>query len=301
MIVVKLVPIADTSRELGGEFYGRLEAGDVLYFERSPIELPREDTEFLLSQRQAGSSYYKNIAYRPAEDRVTGLDPGGDGERMRRILKSYCDQTAGLLSKLLARYSNGWRVDFTSFRPFEEAGRALALHARNDLLHVDAFPTRPTDGDRILRFFTNLNPARPRVWMTAEAFPGLAGRYAEEGGIVRLARQRAGPAGRVTAKFARALGLRQFTASPYDAAMHRFHNFLKENTEFQEKAKKARTEFPPGSSWIVFTDMLSHAVLSGQFALEQTFIIPYRAQQRPELAPVKILEKLAGRPLTWRE
>lgn len=298
---MELVPIADTSRELAPEFYERLEAGNVLYFARSPIELSREDTEFLLSQRQAGSSYYKNIAYRPSEDRVTGLDKTGDCERMRRILKSYCDETAGLLAKLLARYTTGWRVDFTSFRPFEEEGRALALHARNDLLHVDAFPTRPTHGNRILRFFTNLNPRAPRVWMTGEAFPELAARYADEGGITGLARRKAGTASRVTAKFALTLGLLRFTGSPYDAAMHRFHNFLKENKQFQGEAKKTRTEFPSGSSWIVFTDMVSHAVLSGQFALEQTFIIPYRAQLRPELAPVNILEKLAGRPITWSE
>jgi 3-deoxy-D-manno-octulosonic acid hydroxylase-like protein len=298
-MIVELVPITDTSRELAAESYELLEAGNVLYFARSPIELPRQDIELLLSQRQAGSTYYKNIAYRPSEDRVTGLDKTGDRERMRQVLKRYCNETTCLLAKLLARYATGWRVDFTSFRPFEEEGRALALHARNDLLHVDAFPTRPTHGNRILRFFTNLNPTAPRVWMTGEAFPELAARYAVEGGITRLARRRAGTASQVTAKLAGAFGLRQFTASPYDTAMHRFHNFLKENAKFQGEAKKTRTEFPPGSSWIVFTDMVSHAVLSGQFALEQTFIIPYRAQHRPELAPVNILEKLAGRPLTW--
>jgi 3-deoxy-D-manno-octulosonic acid hydroxylase-like protein len=298
---VELIPVTDTTAELRVESYERLEAGNALYFSRSPVQLTPEDTQFLLSQRQAGSSYYKNIAYRPSEDRVTGLDKTGDRERMRRILKGYCDQTASLATKLLARYQAGWRVDFTSFRPFEEEGRALALHARNDLLHIDAFPTRPTDGNRILRFFTNLNPIAPRVWITAEAFPELAACYAYEGGITRLARRKAGPAGRLSAKLAGALGLRQFSASPYDVAMHRFHNFLKENAKFQGGATKTRTDFPPGSSWIVFTDMVSHAVLSGQYALEQTFIIPYRAQQRPDLAPVRILEKLAGRRITWSE
>ena len=40
-----------------------------------------------------------------------------------------------------------------SYRPVEEATRKLRLKARNDLLHVDAFPTRPTNGWRILRCF----------------------------------------------------------------------------------------------------------------------------------------------------
>jgi hypothetical protein len=43
---------------------------------------------------------------------------------------------------------------------------------------------------------------------------------------------------------------------------------------------------------------VSHAVLEGQYALEQTFIISRAAMVRPELAPVAILERLAGYPLT---
>jgi hypothetical protein len=38
-------------------------------------------------------------------------------------------------------------------------------------------------------------------------------------------------------------------------------------------------------------------VLSGQFALEQTFIIPLKALVTPEKSPIRILEKMAGRPL----
>ncbi|MGH9466884.1 MAG: Kdo hydroxylase family protein [Terriglobales bacterium] len=30
--------------------------------------------------------------------------------------------------------------------------RAAKVHARNDLMHVDSFPTRPSRGRRILRF-----------------------------------------------------------------------------------------------------------------------------------------------------
>jgi hypothetical protein len=40
-----------------------------------------------------------------------------------------------------------------------------------------------------------------------------------------------------------------------------------------------------------------HAVLSGQYALEQTFIIPVRALVTPEKSPIRVLEKMAGRPL----
>ncbi|MGB7465899.1 MAG: Kdo hydroxylase family protein, partial [Candidatus Acidiferrum sp.] len=62
---------------------------------------------------------------------------------------------------------------------------------------------------------------------------------------------------------------------------------------------KQRWEFAPNSSWIAFTDCVSHAVLSGQFALEQTFLIPQGALVSPHRSPLAILEKFAGRPLTF--
>src|SRR5437764_4867581 len=48
------------------------------------------------------------------------------------------------------------------------AVRQLAQKSRNDLIHVDAFPTRPTNGNRILRVFSNISPDIPRVWVTTE-------------------------------------------------------------------------------------------------------------------------------------
>jgi hypothetical protein len=44
--------------------------------------------------------------------------------------------------------------------------------------------------------------------------------------------------------------------------------------------------------------MVPHAVESGQNAVEQTFSVPCEALLRPELAPVRVLERLCGAPLT---
>lgn len=298
--VVKLIQIAETKQELNRWQVEQLEAGNILFFPRTPTAPSEEDYRFLLSQRQSGASYYKNIAYRPWEDRVTGMARGGDRDQLHRILKNYCRETAELLSRLAPRYASNWRVDYTSFRPFEEAGRNLSVHARNDLLHIDAFPTRPTNGDRILRFFTNLNPAQPRVWLTTDTFETLAEQFAGAAGLLDVARRGASGWRRALAGMARRVHLRQLAASPYDGMMHRFHNFLKENREFQQNCRKERVEFPPRSGWLVFTDMVSHAVLAGQYALEQTFIVSRRAQERPELAPASILERLAGVAVTWQ-
>jgi hypothetical protein len=45
---------------------------------------------------------------------------------------------------------------------------------------------------------------------------------------------------------------------------------------------------------MVYTDTVPHAVLAGQFALEQTFLVDPAATVNPSTAPVAVLEKLAG-------
>ncbi len=297
---MQLIELTDTAKELSSWHYQQLESGGILFFPRTPIGLSEEQHRVLLSQRQTEASYHKNIAYRPSEDAITGMARGSDRDQLRPILKEYCHQAAGVIARLLPRYATSSRLDFTSFRPFQEEGRTLPLRSRNDLLHIDAFPTRPTNGDRILRFFTNIHPEQRRVWLTSEPFPALVRRFAGEAWLLAVARKRSSPVRQTLARIARTARFLPPVRSPYDAIMLRFHHFLKENHQFQESCPKVRLEFPPLSSWLVFTDMVSHAVLAGQYALEQTFIVSRQALLHPDQAPVNILERLARTPLTWR-
>jgi hypothetical protein len=205
------------------------------------------------------------------------------------------------VDEFLRPYRGNYRLDFASYRPVEEEGRALALHKRNDLLHVDAFPSRPTAGGRILRVFTNLHPARPRCWITGEKFTTLAGRYALQAGLETYAGRLDSPlwraAFKMTALSWRLFGRRSQAPTPYDQFMHHFHNFLKENEDFQKNTPRVHHDFPPGSTWLVYTDSVPHAVLSGQFAIEQTYIIDHEAMVTPEKAPIRILERLCRRRL----
>src|SRR5277367_2257557 len=75
----------------GPRLCGELEAGNILFFPQTPFSIAQADREALLGQKQASTAFHKNVAYRPAEDRVTGLDQSdADGqERMRAILASY--------------------------------------------------------------------------------------------------------------------------------------------------------------------------------------------------------------------
>jgi len=161
---------------------------------------------------------------------------------------------------------------------------------------VDSFPTRPSHGNRILRVFTNINPTEPRVWVTADTFDRLAERFAGSGGMPLPRSVASGPQ-KLLMKLAQAARLHSLARPPYDDWMLRFHHFLKLNQEFQNTSSRSRWEFPPRSTWLVFTDMVSHAVLSGQFALEQTFIVSKNAMVSPEKSPARVLERIAGRPV----
>lgn len=271
-----------------------LERGQILYFNGIPYDLPQADAEFLLSYPARDSRFHKNVSYRPATDVLRGF--GGDAHserRMQEVMRNYSRSVTAFTARLLAPYAAGWTLDYASFRPLEEASRDLSLHKRNDLLHVDAFPSRPTHGGRILRVFTNLSPDKPRVWNAGLPFAPLAERYAAGAGLKQYA-----AAGRLAgSKMRRALcrlGLPLADRSPYDSFMLHFHDWMKENAELQSTLPRRHLEFPPGCTWLVFTDGVPHAVLSGQFALEQTFTVPIEAMVTPELAPLHVLERLSG-------
>lgn len=279
------------------EYHG-LESGDILYFPTSPPLLTEQDRAFLVTQKQVEAAYHKNISYRPLDDRLKGVDQDDAALRTRlhQVMRGYSHRAVAFLTTFLKRYAVTWKVDFASFRPIEESGRPASLHARNDLLHFDSFPTRPSHGDRLLRIFTNIHPQQPRVWITTEPFEALAGRFAPRIGLTRRPNRLAACA-QWTARAAARLGLPVVNRPAYDRFMLKMHHAMKEDAHFQESCRKDRWEFPAGSTWIVFTDGASHACLSGQFALEQTFLVRRSSLAYPEKAPIAILEQLAGYPL----
>ena len=275
-----------------------LEQGNVLFFPSIPFSFPQEEIDFLLRQKQSKAKGSKNIAYKPQLGRLSNHDGNPETEqRLKQILHDYSERATRFLTELLAPYSNAWKVDYTSFRPFQEKGRDLRLRARNDLLHVDAFPTRPLHGNRILRFFTNINPAMSRDWITSEPFGVLAEKF---GGTEVAFPKSVGYSlyDRIERKMKlmlRSSGVKIPLRSPYDAFMLKLHNFLKENEDFQKNCRKDNWKFPPHCCWAVFTDQVSHAALAGQYALEQTFLIPVSALLFPEQSPLRTLERLSGR------
>lgn len=302
---MSLVTITDTdaaSPEQQRERCGRLEQGAILFFPKSPIQLDDSDLQFLRGQQQTDSSLHKNIAYKPKSDELTGVDTHTANpaavDRLRSIMRGYSQSVTAFLTTFLAPYGSRWQLDYASFRPQEEQGRDLPLRRRNDLLHTDAFPTRPTHGARILRFFNNIHPTRTRDWIVSDPFRTVASKYAPA--EIALPRPDS-PVSRAFKSFATGIGLGaaapSLKRSPYDDFMMRFHNFLKENREFQSSCAKYDYQFPAGSSWMVYTDMVPHAVLCGQYALEQTYLVAPEAMVAPQHAPLMVLEELSGAKL----
>jgi hypothetical protein len=172
--------------------------------------------------------------------------------------------------------SANMRAGTCSFRPLEERGRNLKPHASNELVHIDAGAYGATNGDRILRFFVNVNPDTDRIWKSKGAFPELFERYGREAGLYEnlsptLERGFFGKLRTAMLSGLAGMGMPLATvldSSPYDRVMRQFHNYMKDTPVFQEPAEGDQTfHFEPYSAWMVLTDMVSHASYSGQHAL----------------------------------
>ena len=290
-----LVEVTDCSPERADWLCSQLEQGSVLYFSTIPFAFAESDREFLLSLKQSGSRFHKNISYRP----VTGILKGvaadsADHIRLLRVMRGFSEEVTRFVEALLKPYAGKLKLDFASFRPLEEKGRDLPLHQRNDLLHVDAFPSRPTHGARILRVFVNINPAASRIWNVGEPFHALLPEIMR---TQKLAPPHRSSAARNLARLAAKLGLPVPDRSRYDDFMLFLHDWLKENADFQQNSPKRELAFPSGCCWMVYTDGVPHAAMSGQFALEQTFIVPVEALVSPETAPFRVLETVTGAAL----
>jgi hypothetical protein len=279
-----------------------LEAGGILYFPQTPVPIPPDDLQFLLGQKQSSSGLHKNIAYKPSRDELSGVDRKAalpaDVEKLHTIMRSYSAGVETFLINFLAPYQRRWRLDYASFRPLEEEGRDLPVRRRNDLLHTDAFPTRPTKGWRILRFFHNIHPTRTRDWVVGDPFARVVTAFVPR----KIATPSAdGVAAKTGKQLAQATGLAalvpQWKRTPYDEFMMQLHNTMKEDSAFQASCAREEVKFVPGSSWMVYTETVPHAVLGGQYALEQTFLVDPAAMVTPESSPIAILEKMSGQRL----
>jgi hypothetical protein len=271
--------------ELSRSAVAALEDGRVLLLPGLAFR-PLVEEASLLSQDVLTAGRRKNLSFDPTTGRLGGSV--GDPDLLMGLLRRFASDADRLLRALLPTYAEGLRIGQTSFRPAEIAGRAYSSRHDDRRLHVDAFPTRPLRGERILRLFTNLSPAgRPREWRVGEPFQDLASRFLRS----------LPTASPVRSRLYALLGLTKGVRSPYDELMLALHDSMKLDSGYQAEAPSVSFAIPAGATWLCFTDQVPHAALSGHLALEQTFCLPVRAMEKPDRAPLRVLERLTGRVL----
>jgi hypothetical protein len=265
---------------------GALENGGVLVFPE--LRFPIEETETrLLSPALVATS--KNISLDLSRGRLRGSSADeAELELLQTMMQRFATCSTTLLHSLFPRYAPGLLPGRTSFRPVEIATRSSSWRKDDTRLHVDSFPSSPVRDKRILRVFSNVNPhGRSRSWRLGEPFENVANRFLP------------GLPGPVwgTSQLLLALGITKGRRSAYDHFMLHIHDRMKLDLDYQSAANQIGYEFCAGSTWIVFTDQVSHAAMKGQHVLEQTFYLPVASMQDPSRAPLRVLERLTGREL----
>jgi 3-deoxy-D-manno-oct-2-ulosonic acid (Kdo) hydroxylase len=264
-----------------------LEDGRVLLLADLPFPVLPDETP-LLSPAVMGSER-KNISFDPASGRMSNTSLSGtEAEALGAMMRRFGDAAEALLGDLLPRYASNLERAPTSFRPAEIAGRVYSTRHDDRLLHVDAFPSRPMRGRRILRLFSNVAmDGSAREWRVGEPFPDFARRFLPSVGTST-------PGG---AWLLQKLGITKGRRSEYDRIMLRLHDSGKRDAGYQASGPKVGVSFAAGSTWLCFTDQVLHAALAGHCALEQTFHLPVAAMDHPERSPLRVLEQWAGRTL----
>ena len=268
------------------EMTSALEDGSVVSLPGLEFRLSAEDKK-LLDPRILGKA--KNVSYTPWTQKIGGSScTGAEAELLRALLARYSGAAQGLMRNLFPHYKDNLKVARASLRPAEIAGRKSSWRKDDTRLHVDAFPSSPVHGERILRVFCNVNPVgKPRVWRVGEAFEAVARRF-----LPGLRRPVPG-----SASLLYWLRLTKKPRSEYDHFMNKLHDAMKSDDAYQASVGREPVNFVPGTTWITFTDSVSHAALSGQHQFEQTFSLPVRGMLDETKSPLRILERLTGRKL----
>ena len=270
------------------KYFGtELESGGVLYFPSLAFDLQESEMD-LLDPRFANPKR-RNISLSADGGELKGVF--GDQTvhaQVRALIARYQKFSRQLIDGLIPQYAVRLRAAPTSLRLHEVEQRKRSWRADDSRLHVDAFPSRPNRGERILRVFANISMRNePRIWRIGEPFEDAARRF-----LPRIPRQRPG-----SATLLRAFGITKSHRTEFDHLMLHLHDAMKADMQYQATCPQQTATFSPSSTWICFSDQTSHAVVSGQFMLEQTFFLPPNAMLDPTRSPLSTLQRLTGRTL----
>lgn len=268
------------------EWTAAVEAGKVLYFPQLTFELTEQEKTLLRPDVRDPKT--RNISLN-VDGSIKGV--AGDEATQKQVaamVGRFREQATALIAGLFPAYMPVVRMAPTSYRPSQVETRAQSWRADDKRMHVDAFPSRPNYGERILRVFTNVNPeGQPRVWRVGEPFTDVARRFVP----------RAKPYSAWQAKALELLHVTKSYRSEYDHLMLQLHDGMKGDMDYQQNAPQETVPFAAGSTWVCFSDQAVHAVMSGQYMLEQTLFLPPGSEYNPEASPLSILTRMKGHAL----
>lgn len=259
-----------------------LEHGGVLFLPNLGFHLAPDEQRFLSPAWSDGKA--KNIYLRGNERSIRGAQGSADDlAAMSQLIERYALSAKQLITHLLPSYADYAKPANTSLRCIEAAGRKTSWRKDDSRLHADAFPSKPTHGERILRVFTNVNPDnKPRVWKVGEPFADMATKFIHK--VPRYSKTQA--------KLMHLLGITKTMRGPYDHTMLHLHDLVKADADYQRNAPQMSFAFPANSSWIVYSDQVLHAVLSGQYMMEQTLHLPQDRLRYLEASPQQLLAQM---------
>ena len=261
-----------------------VEDGGVLVLPHVNFALSERERRFLSPSWSDGRA--KNVSLDGAA--LKGArGAAADLAELAAMIARFAASAADLVVTLFPRYAPYVQRARTSFRPQPAVGRNVSWRKDDSRLHVDAFPSRPNHGERILRVFCNVSPGEDRVWRVGETFEAVARRF-----LPRIRRQIPGEA-----RWLAALHVTKGVRSPYDHLMLGLHDRAKADPDYQANCSQQIVRFAPGTTWLCFSDQVMHAAVSGQYMLEQTIDLPLAALYDRERSPLAILERLSGRSL----
>ena len=232
---IRTLEIDDWSSKLdaqhGDALCAELERGSVLLLPRLPFATLPGESRFLSEASAAGDR--KNVSLRAGER-------GRERAARPRISTPWTNDgryasAAARSSTASCRATRRTAGGATSFRPCRTGARVSWRHD-DTRMHVDAFPSTPVGGRRILRVFTNVDPGArgPRTWNIGEPFAALRRAIPAARGAAHGRARR--PASR--------LGNHQEPAQAYDHLMLQLHDAAKADTEYQSSAARLEFGFP---------------------------------------------------------
>ncbi|MDA5542695.1 MULTISPECIES: Kdo hydroxylase family protein [Yersinia] len=265
-----------------------LEQGKVLFLPHLAFELSEQEMQLL--DPALVDVKRKNISFKPLEGTLTGVTDESKVTLTRQLLERYYQNCLSLVNQLLPDYISALHSPTNSLRlhPVTAWRDKTSWRKDDSRLHVDAFPSRPNYGERIIRIFTNINPHNePRSWRIGEDFSQLASRYLPQLDSYSP----------VSSWLQHKIGITKRRRSHYDHLMLQLHDKMKSDSDYQKNGLQQAIDFPAGCSWICFSDQTPHAAMGGQFMLEQTFLLPVEGMKNPQQSPLKILESLTQKSL----